>query len=96
MKKSYEALRRVGSAVSLPLEFAAGAPKVEIEGFSTVRIENHHGVLEYGDEAVELGAAGARIRVSGGNLGLKSLSSNLAVITGRIKKVEYLFGEEGL
>lgn len=96
MKKSYEALRRVGSAVSLPLEYAAGAPKIEIESFSTVRVENHHGVLEYGKETVELGAAGARVRVSGGGLGLKSLSSKLAVITGRIKKVEFIFGEEGL
>lgn len=95
MKKRHEALGRLSQTLSLPLEYAAGLPKVELEGFTTARVECHHGVLQYNSESVELGGKGAKIRISGSGLGLKSLSPALAVISGRIKGVEYIFGEDG-
>ena len=94
MKKSYEALGNIGRALGLPLEYAAGLPKIELEGFTTVRIESHKGVLEYGEELVEIAASGANIRVSGTRLSLKCLSAELAVITGRISGINFVF-EEG-
>ena len=95
MKKRYEALGRASQKLSMPLEYAAGLPKVEMEGFTTVRVESHRGVLQYSGETVELGGKGVRIRVSGSGLGLKSLSPALAVICGQIRGVEYIFGEDG-
>ena len=94
MKKRYEALGRLSQATGLPLEYAAGLPKVELEGFTTARVECHRGVLQYSSETVELGGKGARIRIIGSGLGLRSLSPALAVINGRIKGVEYIFEEE--
>lgn len=95
MKKSYLALGRLGRATGLPLEYAAGLPKVELEGFTTVRVECHRGVLQYSDTLVELGGRGASIRIKGSGLGLSSLSPALAVIQGSIGGVEYIFGEDG-
>ncbi|MDD6188525.1 MAG: YabP/YqfC family sporulation protein [Clostridiales bacterium] len=95
MKKRYEALGRMSQTLGLPLEYAAGLPKVELEGFTLARVECHRGVLQYCTEYVELGSKGARIRINGSGLGLKSLSPELAVICGRIKGVEYIFEEDG-
>lgn len=94
MKKRYKALGRLTQATGLPLEFASGLPKVELEGFTTARVENHRGVLQYSRETVELGGKGANIRISGSGLGLKALSPALAVITGRIMRAEYILAEE--
>ena len=93
MIKKQEALTRLGNAVDLPLGWAAGEPLVELRGCDTVRVEGHRGVLEYGDTRVELGAEGARIRITGRGLMLRSLSADLAVVTGRIGGVELLRGE---
>ena len=95
MKKSRAALEGAGRALGMPLEYAAGLPRVELDGFSRVRIESHRGVQEYGRELIELSARGAGIRVSGKGLGLRCLTAELAVIEGRIKSVEFIYGEDG-
>ncbi|MBR6653739.1 MAG: YabP/YqfC family sporulation protein [Oscillospiraceae bacterium] len=95
MKNHYKALGRMTQLTGLPLEYAAGLPKVELEGFTTARVECHRGVLQYSENIVELGGKGAKIRISGSGLGLKALSPALAVITGRISGAEYIFGEDG-
>ncbi len=95
MKKRYELLGHMTRLTGLPLEYAAGLPKVELEGFTTARVECHRGVLQYNTEIVELGGKGAKIRINGSGLSLKSLSPALAVINGGIKGVEYIFGEDG-
>lgn len=95
MKKSYIALGRLSRATGLPLEYAAGLPRVEMDGFTAVRVECHRGVLQYSDTVVELGGKGADIRINGSGLCLRSLSPALAVIEGSIGSVEYIFGEEG-
>lgn len=95
MKKSRAALEGVSRVLGMPLEYAAGLPRVELDGFSEVRVESHRGVREYGRELIELSARGARIRVSGAGLGLRCLTAELAVIEGRIRSVEFVYEEDG-
>ena len=95
MKKSYELMGRLTHLTGLPIEYAAGLPKVELEGFTTAKVESHRGLLQYSDSLVELARKGARIRISGSDLGLRTLSPALAVITGRISRAEYVFAEDG-
>ena len=95
MKKGHRALGKAGRALNMPLEYAAGLPKVEIEGFTSVCVESHRGVREYRRELIELSASGARIRISGQGLGLRCLTAELAVIEGRVSGVEFVFEEEG-
>ncbi len=94
MKKSYEGLSRLGNALDLPLDLAAGLPLIELRGLETVRVEGHRGVLEYGEERVELATAGPRIRITGRSLSLRALSTDRAVVTGRIGAVALVYGEE--
>lgn len=94
MKKRYKFLGRLSLSTGLPLEYAAGLPHIEVDGFSRVRIECHHGVLQYSSNMVELIARGAHIRINGNGLGINSLSPVLAVISGQINGVEYIFGED--
>ena len=94
MKKKYEILGGLTRLTGLPLEYAAGLPKVELEGFTVAKVECHQGLLQYSNTLVELGGKGANIRISGSGLGLRSLSPALAVITGRISGAEYIFGED--
>jgi len=93
MKKRYAALGSLSRALDMPLEYAAGLPKVELEGFTAARVESHRGLLEYSSEKIILAASGARVQILGERLNLKTLSPRLAVITGRIHGAAYLPGE---
>ena len=90
MKKSLEALSRLGAGLDLPLGTAAGLPLIQWEGGGLLRVEGHRGVLEYGEGQVELGSALGRIRVSGRELSLKALTVGVAVVTGELRAVELL------
>ncbi len=94
MKKTYAAAGKAARLLNMPLEYAAGLPRVQLDGYTTVRVEAHRGVRAYAEDCVELGARGALIRVVGKRLELRRLSAELAVICGKISGVELVY-EEG-
>jgi septum formation protein len=55
VKKRYEILGGLTRLTGFPLEYAAGLPKVELEGFTVAKVECHRGLLQYSDTLVELG-----------------------------------------
>jgi len=94
MTKTYAAAEKAARLLNMPLEYASGFPRVQLDGYGTVRVEAHRGVRAYAQDCVELGARGALIRVRGKKLELRRLSAELAVICGTINCVELVY-EEG-
>ena len=77
----------------LPPEAVAGMPRITITGRSRVLVENHRGLLEYGEdtvEVVEVAGGRIRVRIHGTELQLRAMDRNDLVITGRILSVEVL------
>ena len=74
----------------LPPEAVAGMPRITITGRSRVLVENHRGLLEYGEELVEVAGGRIRVRIHGTELQLRAMDRNDLVITGRILSVEVL------
>lgn len=74
----------------LPADALAGMPKLTITGKARVLIENHKGLIEYGQERIEVNGGRVRIRVYGGDLELRAMNKDDLVITGIISSVEFL------
>ena len=74
----------------LPPEAVAGMPRITITGRSRVLVENHRGLLEYGEDTVEVAGGRIRVRINGTELQLRAMDRNDLVITGRILSVEVL------
>ena len=74
----------------LPPEAVAGMPRSTITGRSRVLVENHRGLLEYGEDTVEVAGGRIRVRIHGTELQLRAMDRNDLVITGRILSVEVL------
>lgn len=74
----------------LPPEAVAGMPRITITGRSRVLVENHRGLLEYGEDTVEVAGGRIRVRIHGAELQLRAMDRNDLVITGRILSVEVL------
>ncbi len=80
-------LERCVRALDLPAE-AVGVPRVELVGRNQLRMENHKGILAYGDDEVLVSGGRLVVRVKGRNLELKAMTADELLIMGEIRAVE--------
>ena len=80
-------LERTAQALDLPGE-VVGLPRVELIGRGELRMENHRGILSYGEDEVMVSGGGLILRVRGSGLELKAMNAGELLITGRISAVE--------
>lgn len=70
-------------------DFAPGVPRIEILGDRRVLVENHKGILEYGDTLMRINCGKMVVRITGADLVLKALSLSELAVTGKIASVAY-------
>ena len=87
MKKNGNILDRMAIAVDLPGEAIPGYPLIEIAGERRVLLENHKGVVQYGDTAICLRVSYGFVKVHGCDLRLIRMTRQQVIICGRIESV---------
>lgn len=75
--------------LELPEEALLGAAKLTVTGGRRALVENHKGVLEYGEERIVISAGRGRINISGAGLGIEAMNRRELLIKGRIQSVEW-------
>lgn len=75
-------IKRIGS-----MEFFSKAPLLELAGDSRVLIENHHGVLAYSLEEIQIKVKYGKLSVGGSDLKIMQMSKEQLVICGQIDKI---------
>ena len=86
-KKKDGILERTAQAFDLPGD-VVGLPKVELTGRHEVRMENHRGILAYGQEEILVSGGKLIFKIRGSGLELKAMNANELLITGTIFGVE--------
>lgn len=81
-------LERTAKALDLPADGLAGLPHVDLVGDHELRVENHKGILSYGDKEIHVGAGKMVIRVKGEGLRLRVMNVEELLITGQITGIE--------
>ncbi len=71
-------------------DFVGNMPRIEIQGDKRVLIENHKGILEYGETLMRINCGQMIVRIVGTALDLKALSLSELAVTGQIISVEYV------
>ena len=90
MKRNH-LLARAADFLDLPGDIVAGLPRVEIIGGRELYMENHQGILEYGDSGVVLHGGSVMVRVLGENLELTAMTASELRLKGkRIFSVEFV------
>lgn len=87
-KKRKGLLERTASAFSLPGDVLAGLSCVQLVGREELYLQNHRGILAYGEEEILISGGKLLIRVRGSGLKLRSMTATDLVITGTITAVE--------
>lgn len=79
---------RTARVFDLPADGLAGLPRVELVGDHELRVENHRGILAYGEREIHVGAGKLVIRVRGEGLRLRVMNARELLITGQIMGIE--------
>ena len=86
-RKKEGLLEKTAQLFDIPVE-ATGLPRVELTGRHELRMENHRGILAYGQEEILVSGGRLLIRVRGNYLELKAMTGEELLITGTILSVE--------
>jgi len=82
------AMQYAADRFDLPAEVMAGAPKLTLTGWNRLHIENHRGILEYGQNLIIVNAGQMILKISGSGLELVSMSAEELLITGRMTGID--------
>ncbi len=81
-------LERTAQLFDLPADVVAGVPRLELVGTGELRMENHRGILAYGDREIHISGGTFVVKVSGENLELRAMTGVELLITGRIADIQ--------
>ena len=93
MRLKRKVLEKAERLADIPLSAVCGAPVVQLDGYHRVSIENHMFIVKYESDHIDIACRDCVIRVSGQNLEIRSMNTDLLVITGQIASLSYSFGE---
>ena len=81
-------LGSVAELFDLPADVVAGLPRLELVGDGELRVENHKGILAYGDEEIQVSGGVFLIQIRGSGLELRAMTGLELLITGRIDSIQ--------
>lgn len=81
-------LEKTAKIFDLPVDALAGLPRVELVGDGEVRMENHRGILAYGEEEIHVSGGGFVVKIVGQELKLRAMTGVELLVTGHITAIE--------
>lgn len=86
MKKNNK--KKIDRLLELPKEVYSNEPKLIINGFEELIIENYKGILEYENFLVRINTYSGIININGYNLNLETMTNDDIRVTGKIESVD--------
>ncbi|MGI5962633.1 MAG: YabP/YqfC family sporulation protein [Lawsonibacter sp.] len=81
-------LERTAEFFDLPADALTGLPRLELVGDRELRIENHKGILAYGQDEIHVSGGAFVIKILGKNLELRAMTGLELLITGQISQIQ--------
>ncbi len=88
MKAKRDNAELLADRLDIPAD-AVGITKLSLCGRSRLLIENHCGIISYGDSLIEISCGKTRLMVRGDALRLKAMNGSDMLICGRIISLEF-------
>ncbi|MPM29618.1 hypothetical protein SDC9_76158 [bioreactor metagenome] len=88
MERKESVLEKTSEILDLPGDVVAGLPRMELVGDRELRMENHKGILSYGEDEIHVSGGKLVVRIKGEGLELRSMNALELLITGHITSLE--------
>lgn len=89
LKSIHEQVELLAEALELPEDALLGAAKVTVTAGRRLVVENHSGVLSYGEEQIVLKLPRGKLSILGEGLSLTAMTRDRLIISGRIRTLEW-------
>ena len=80
---------RLATALSLPKEVVCNLPEITMTGNQTLMIENHKGMVDYGEEIIRINTGCGVLSIAGSGFDILSITDEMIVLCGRIRSMEF-------
>lgn len=77
--------------LDLPAEAVAGDVRITATGTRRVLLENHKGLMEYGENQISINCGKTITKIRGEKLEIKAMNSQELLITGVIFGIDYVY-----
>ena len=81
--------QQFSNILEIPKDIMLDLPKVVLVGNIQVFVENHKGIVEYGDEVIRVKVNEGEIAIRGENLVLRNILPDEIAVEGKITSVNY-------
>lgn len=81
-------VNRINNMLEIPKEVYSNEPKLIVQGFYEIIIENYKGILEYEDYFVKISTHIGSININGLNLNLEKMTGDNIKIKGKIESFD--------
>lgn len=89
-EKKKNIFERTMDKLELPGEVLADLPRVSMTGSSRLLVENHKGLMDYGEEMILIAGGRITVKVLGEQLELCAMTTEALLIRGEIFQIEFL------
>ncbi len=93
MKKRKEPERplneRMAEALGLPGEVVCRLPEITLTGNRTLLVENHLGMMDYGECAICINTGIGVLKVTGANFDILSITDEVIALQGEIRSLSF-------
>lgn len=89
LKNILNTAEALAEAFELPADALLGAARVTVTARKNVVIENHRGILSYGEESIVIRLQRGKLAINGSALHLVAMTADRVFITGRIQSMEW-------
>lgn len=79
---------KINNMLEIPKEIYSNEPKLIVQGFDEVIIENYKGIMEYEDYYVRINTHIGIININGVNLNLEKMTGDNIKIKGKIESLD--------
>lgn len=90
-KKRESILSRTADFFDLPAEAMAGDFKITLTGNRRLIVENHRGLMEYGENAIDINCGKMILKIKGEELEIRAMNSDELLITGAFFEIEFVY-----
>ncbi len=80
----------IAQVLEFPKEVVLDLPKLTMAGDRELYLENYKGIVEYTAEVIRLNLGERELKITGRNLGIRSIESEDITVYGIIQTVEFI------
>ena len=88
-KRKIKKENKLDRLLDIPKEISSNEPKIIINGFNELVIENYKGILEYQDFFVRISTYLGIININGFELSLREMTTDDIQVTGKIESMDF-------